>query len=93
MAAEAGATGPAAREDSRRLARWDKKKEEHSLDTDVAYVSLHVHETVAEVPREQWSGDGAAERPRPEGTVRLVCVSDTHGRTDTMAPLPEGDVL
>lgn len=31
--------------------------------------------------------------PQPANTLRLVCISDTHNKTDDMKDLPAGDVL
>jgi len=31
--------------------------------------------------------------PKPEGTIRFVCISDTHETTESLKPIPDGDVL
>ena len=53
-----------------------------------AWEVLQPRQTVRALPL----SDFAAERPQADGTVRFVCVSDTHSKHATVA-VPAGDVL
>ena len=60
----------------------------HVADPTRAWEVVRCQQSATALPTVRFIDPG----PKPEGAVRFVCISDTHGRLMS-EPLPEGDVL
>ena len=60
----------------------------HVADPTRAWEVVRCQQSATALPTVRFIDPG----PKPEGAVRFVCISDTHGRLIS-EPLPEGDVL
>uniref|UniRef100_A0A7S3ARR8 Calcineurin-like phosphoesterase domain-containing protein n=1 Tax=Haptolina ericina TaxID=156174 RepID=A0A7S3ARR8_9EUKA len=61
----------------------------HVNDPTRAWDVVRSVQAAVELPKVRFTDPG----PKPEGAIRFVCVSDTHGRALRDVQMPEGDVL